>query len=235
MQRLFAECLDEKKSKTPQQAHAQTNSSIGGLNVSLASATSSGLSYLAESIRSISEPLIVVLGRAGKSWIVWASTTVLLLVIFAPPLVARISAYAQTKRQIYTNMAEIFDEAKTLRSRPDETELWNEFRERTEAELAVLVPRLKRDAKITDKASMSLLWLGRDYLPSLLRDKTGNTADIEQRITAHLEVASAALQTRPAPPWSVQTTVLVSLDVMAACAALIYFGRILVSRHLAMS
>jgi hypothetical protein len=120
-----------------------------------------------------------------------------------------------TQQRVYSSLDEIFTELKSLRSSSVNEESWSRFRERSLTRLYSFVPKLEKEADVSDPASLSLLAVTSDYLPKLLIEKSRYSDELEYKITWHLDVARSAISRNAAtvvPPefWML---LLVSLNV----------------------
>ncbi len=227
MQRLFAECLDSKQFKKTTPRRDQLKSSSSDLNVQITSGLSAAFCYAWGAFRSTFELILSLLNRAFWYRAVQVSVFVAVAVAVAPPLIAQVADSLITQRQVYADLAEMFAKLKELRSKDVDPASWEAFQKQSEEKLATLLPKLNRDAVKLDSVSMSLLRVGRDYLPRLLKDAKPLTTKTAKDAETHLTVVKFELQKQSSPgqQWDFWTASIVFLDVFGVCAVLVYFGK----------
>lgn len=223
MRQLFAECVTRQRSSQPVPALGQSPTSGASLPTGWTGGLSAGISFVGGVFALIFEWLLALLGFAWRSRIAWAVACVLLLVVLIP----KVKAAWVTEEQIYATLNGTFTEWKELRTLNADEATWEEFQQRSSSQLSELVPRLEKRAHITDKSSMSLLWVARDYLPTLLVDPAGPSNEVESKIETHLAIVDTvrkktSLTPESRDPWM---TGIVVFDFLGVLGAALFFGR----------
>ena len=226
MRQLFAECVTRQKSSQPSPLPVRSQTPGVSLPTGWMGSVSAGISFVVGVVALIFDWLLFILGFAMRSRIVWASTCVLLLFVFLP----KFTAAWVTQEQDYATLSGTFTEWKELRTQDVDETIWEDFQERSSNQLSELIPRLEKRAHISDKSSMSLMWVARDYLPTLLVDPTSPSQEVATRIETHFAIVDAvkkkASETGETPQsqdfWM---SGIVVLDLLVVLGAALFFGR----------
>lgn len=223
MRDLFVECVSRQHASNTKLPPNPPRFSRLHLNLRWTEIFISGFSMVWEAVSRLFEWLLSTFGYVLRTRSVWASAVVLLVVLLIP----KFSISLVTQREVYSSLDQTFSELKDLRSRNVDLSTWQEFKQRSIGRLNELEPQLEKKANSSDKASMSLLWIARDYLPRLLEDQRGASPETEQKIESHLEIVQHAIRqsSQSGEPWDVWTMAIVGMDVLGALAAVVYFGK----------
>ena len=98
-----------------------------------------------------------------------------------------------TQQQVYSYLDESCTQLRNLRAAKVDDASWDSFRQRTLTKLATFIPKLEKDADVSDPASLSLLAVSRDYLPTLLKAENRFSNETESRMNQHLAIARQAM------------------------------------------
>ena len=225
MRQLFAECVTRQRSSqpTPTPAHAHSPTPRVSLPTGWTGGLSAGITFVVGVFALIVDWLLFALGFALRSRIVWAGTCVLLLVMLIP----KVTADWITPEQDYATLSGTFTEWKELRTQNVDETTWEEFQERSSSQLSELIPRIEKRAHITDRSSMSLMWVARDYLPTLLLDPASPAPEVVSRIEAHFAIIDLYKQSPIRTPASRDPWMggIVVLDLLGVLGAALFFGR----------
>ncbi len=82
-------------------------------------------------------------------------------------------------------LLQVWEEGKKKLSDKVDADDLSAFQSRSSEQLKRLVPILQKKADINDQVSMSLLWIARDYLPSVLTGSGQISDEMEKKIDAH--------------------------------------------------
>ena len=104
-----------------------------------------------------------------------------------------VAAMLVTQQQVFSYLDATFSELKSLRSENVDDKAWQQFRQSSLTKLTAFVPKLEKDADVSDPASLSLLAVSCDYLPKLLNEESRFSDELEYNITWHLDVARLAI------------------------------------------
>jgi hypothetical protein len=227
MQRLFLECLNKQKSHeapNPSDRTRSTGRHLGELFRPIFAATRSTVSDLSGSAFGF---VFSMLAAVFKSKIGWASMFVLAVAALSPVILPLIFDLFLTRSVIHARLAETFAQVKDLRENDVTPEAWTAMQQRSQKTLDEVLPKLARTASSSDPASLSLLWIARDYLPRILAKKEVAPADIETKIQYHLKriKSDIAFSEAQSQPWDISTVAIVTVDVLGMCAAIAYFRR----------
>lgn len=130
----------------------------------------------------------------------------------------------------------VLEEARQMRSRQADKEQWGEFTRATRERLKPVVADLEDKADAGDRASLSLLWIGRDYLPRMLRDARGGPSESERQVDLHLEIVRETLaQQREAglqiSPADATMTAIIVADVVLLIGGAFWLVRLFLRRR----
>ncbi len=235
MQRLFLECVDRQRASVPAPRRVSTRSSSVHVELPFKGFFSSVFSFVSDKISSAFESCVSLTGRAAsffrqavRSRVVWFSVALLLLVVILNP---KFPTYWITQRQIHSALQKTVAELKDLRSKHADDATWNEFQQRSAKKLADFIPTLS-SAPVENHNAMSLLFATKNLLPPLLEDRDGKDVETQKLVETILVKVDESFQ-KPIDMEKVSTTLMIGLDVVVVCAALMYFGRGWISRGIA--
>lgn len=142
------------------------------------------------------------------------------------PLMHRISAYFFTQDQTYDVLKDTFAKWKEFQGKEDNSLEWSAFQVRSLQKIAAIAPALESNASSDDPVSLSLLWIARDYLPVLLKERDGAFSKIENKIEVLLARIDSQLQhkTNNSVDWGFVVSLI--LDIVVVC-----FVALLAIRH----
>jgi len=125
----------------------------------------------------------------------------------------------------YEVLHRIWDEAKEKQSPEATPDSWSEYQSRSQEQIVKLVPILKQKAHINDPASMSLLWIARDYLPAVLQGPPKIDGDLSRKIDRHFSDVELSFRrnARPADSNDWWIPIVVALDAILVLGGIWYF------------
>ena len=143
-----------------------------------------------------------------------------------------VAAMFVSQQQVYSCLDETFTQLKSLRSSSVGEESWSRFRESSLTKLSSFVPKLEKEADVSDPASLSLLAVSSDYLPKLLNEESRFSDELEYKITRHLEMARSAISpgTGTVVPMEFWMLLLVSLNAGLVLSVLLFVAKKLLVR-----
>ena len=227
MRRLFLECLDKQKRHTPPTSPVGVQSTARGVGEFFGSSFSTVRSMASATAGSVIDTVISILSHGFKSKIGQALVIVLAIAAVTPLLIPGIADLFLTRQVVYSRLAETFAGLKELRSKNVDPQTRTAIQQRSQKSLDALLPKLNRTADTSDPSSISLLWIARDYIPQMLAQKDNASTDVENKIQYHLKRIKSVIELNPIQnqPWSISAIAIVTLDVVGACATVIFFGR----------
>ncbi len=229
MHRLFVECIQtqqarERNQNSPQNVRprmrlAPAVEPIQQVIQTIASLTLSVLVGFGQFLR-VPIPISAILHCRARMILV-SITGVLAFV-----LVATAAILWMIQPNPEETLDQIWAELTEMRSDHVDPDQWDEFRNRTMETLKRLTPKLESIADRNDRASMSCLWVARDFLPLALEKGPALDADLESRIESHLSRAKSEPENRgqtsePIDAWMV---LIVILDACGLAFAVWRFG-----------
>jgi hypothetical protein len=169
------------------------------------------------------EGAVAISGRLVRSRIVWG----LVVVVCVAWGSSRMAPAFLTTEQLHAKFQQTYEELVRLKRIPDGGPAKSEFRARVHQELEALVPLLEQRARTDDKASMSLLWLARDYLPQALDAFPPEDAVRERLVQEHLGIVQMQLRysNRSSHTGDWWMWGIVGIDVIGVLAAIVFFVR----------
>jgi len=183
---------------------------------------------LKASTESVSNLFSSLLDLAGTIWsylvrskIFYGSLMVLLLVMLAP----RLSGMFTSQANAYEVLHRIWDEAKEKQLAKPTADSWSEYQSRSQEQITKLIPILKQKAHINDPASMSLLWIARDYLPAVLQGPPKIDGDLSRKIDRHFSDVKLSARRNARTPQSSDwwMLIVVGLDAVLVLSGIWYF------------
>jgi hypothetical protein len=232
MQRLFLECLNKQKKHHPPAAPVQVRSADGGLLALVASVIGFCLSCASASVCSMVDTGLSFAAWSFRTKVGRATLIALAFVLMIPLLMPRISEMFLTQSVIHTRLKYCFDELIELRTKDVNVDALMVVQKRTQKLLDAVLPKIARMASTSDPASMSLLWVARDYLPKMMAEMNSEPSDTEQKIRTHLRIVENQFRKTniKGPTRNLSGIVILTFDVLAACSVAVYFGRKWLSR-----
>ncbi len=101
-----------------------------------------------------------------------------------------------SQQDAHSTLRRMVHDFRSLRDTHADAIQWDEFNRRTREELAVIVPQLEASARVEDPASLQLLWISRDYLPSILSEARTAPNLAEQQLDAQFAGLADKLEHR---------------------------------------
>lgn len=223
MRHLFAECVLRQKKSQPLPASQGSSRASDGIGAKVGGVIGSAATGVTGRVAGVLEGLVAFVLALMRSRITWGVAVILVVAMTYP----RVAGYLTTQGQTYSTLLSTSQEIARLRDAQVDEPTWEEFRRHASAELAQLVPALEWRSDTNDKASMSLLWLARDYLPAELRAGRALDPATQSKVEQHLAIVQQELwQSRDAVQhWDLLSTVIVGADVIGVVAAIVYFAR----------
>lgn len=152
----------------------------------------------------------------------WIMAGIVLFITMFPTLKHRY----QSEESSFVTVDEVFEEWRSLYEAEVEKSEWLDFQQHAQPRLQALIPILEKRASRDDEKSMSLLWVGRDYLPKLLSQPQAPDPMVISKIETHLATARPSLvpveSGGQTDPWTV--TVLV-IDAVGILIAVVWWWR----------
>ena len=201
-----------------QKAHLEAGPGIGSRIGDLLKGFTESVSNLFSTLFDFAS---MIFTRVIRSKIFYGSLLVLLLVLLAP----RLSGMFTSQADAYEVLHRIWNEAKQKQSDVVPSDSWMEYQSRSKEQIAKLIPILKQKANVNDPASISLLWIARDYLPTVLQGPPNIEADLARKIDRHFSDIELNLRrnARTPPPYDWWMPIVVGFDAVLMLAALWYF------------
>ena len=200
------------------QSQTQNGAGIGLRIGKLLTACTASVSNLFGTLIHVPAKLFNLLIR---SKVFYAILLISILVVLAP----RISGVFTSQADAYEVLHRIWDEAKEKRADDVTSGNWTEYQSRSAIQIQKLVPVLQRKADINDPASMSLLWIARDYLPAALRGPQKIDGDLVTKIEKHFADIDLVFRRNGGPEQSTAwwIWIIVCLDAVLVLTAIWYF------------
>ena len=215
MRQLFAECV-RKQSQSAQSRKATKSAPVHTARSNVLTDYLNDLSHsFGGGLAGLLEILWTLVKRVATSKIAWAIGALCALVVLVP-LLPRLGVTWVTQRQALDTLTKLSTECRTLRVEECSEEQWSQFQRRAQQELATLLPHLKAQAKTEDPASMSLMWIARDFLPRALNSRKASLSEVDEKIESQLHVVKTAFRKAKVKPASVDwfTIGIVTVDIV---------------------